>query len=364
MSHRPAPRYGRRRFFALAGLTAVAGAGVVVARAIGDHGTQAGGPASSPSGTGGARSPAGAAASNGGATISTHTPTPMKAKGPLLIHGAGDTNLDPSYIPAFRTYGYEHAWSGLDGLFERDDLSVVNCECAVSTRGSQSSDKPFHFRGDPAALPAMKAAGVDAANLGNNHAYDYGPEALLDTVAHMKANGIAPVGAGRNPAAANAPAVFERNGWTIAVIGFDKVVDPWPTAVAAPGHPGTADGHDLDAMVRATASAKKDADLVIVCIHWGVELDTAPRADDVALGNRLVDSGADVIFGGHAHRLQPLGTRNGRPIFYSLGNFVWPNFSVAGATTAVAEVRVRPQRRFTGRLLPAYISSPGHPVLR
>jgi poly-gamma-glutamate synthesis protein (capsule biosynthesis protein) len=101
-----------------------------------------------------------------------------------------------------------------------------------------------------------------------------------------------------------------------------------------------------------------------VCIHWGVELDTVPRPDDVSLGNRLVDAGADVVFGGHSHRLQPMGARNGRPIFYSLGNFVWPNFSVAGATTAVAEVRVTPQRRLTGRLLPAYISSPGHPVLR
>jgi hypothetical protein len=361
MSHRPQPRYGRRRFLALAGLTAVAGAGVAFARAIGDNGE---GSAAPPSPPGVSRSGQGAGAGTTPSEVSTRTPTPAKAKGPLLIHGAGDTNLDPSYIPAFRTYGYEHAWTGLGGLFERDDLSVVNCECAVSNRGSEYPGKEFNFRGDPAALPAMKAAGVDAANLGNNHAYDYGPEALLDTVANLKAHDIAPVGAGRDPAAANEPAIFERNGWTIAVVGFDKVVDPWPTAVAAPGHPGTADGHDLDAMVRATARAKKDADLVIVCIHWGVELDTVPRADDVVLGNRLVEAGADIIFGGHSHRLQPMGMRDGRPIFYSLGNFVWPNFSFAGATTAVAEVRVTPKGRFSGRLLPARITSPGHPVLR
>ncbi len=288
----------------------------------------------------------------------------MPAKRPLLIHAGGDTSLDPDYIPAFRAYGYEHAWTGLDGLFQRDDLTLVNCECPVSRRGERYPGKEFNFRGDPAALPAMRAAGVDVANLGNNHAYDYGPVALLDTIHNLRAHGIAPVGAGQDRVDAISPAILERQGWTIAVLGFDKVVDPYPTSVAAPGHPGTAAGHDVNAMLRATAAARRDADLVIVAIHWGVELDTAPRAEDRALGDRLIDAGADMIFGGHAHRLQPAGAHAGRPIFYSLGNFVWPHLSVAGSTTAVAEVRVTPAGRVTGRLLPAYIATSGHPVLR
>lgn len=78
----------------------------------------------------------------------------------------------------------------------------------------------------------------------------------------------------------------------------------------------------------------------------------------------MIEAGADVIFGGHSHRLQPLELYRGRPIFYSLGNFVWPNFSEGGSSTAVAEVRVNPQGRFTARMLPAFIEAPGHPVLR
>jgi poly-gamma-glutamate synthesis protein (capsule biosynthesis protein) len=101
-----------------------------------------------------------------------------------------------------------------------------------------------------------------------------------------------------------------------------------------------------------------------VAIHWGVELDTLPRAGDVHLAHRLVDAGADVIFGGHSHRLQPMGVYKGRPIFYGLGNFVWPRHSTAGATTAVAEVIVSPKGRFSGRLIPAFIEASGHPVLR
>jgi len=280
-----------------------------------------------------------------------------------MIHGAGDTNLDPSVITTFRTHGYDYAWSGMRGLFQRDDLTIVNCECAVSTLGTKVPGKSFNFRGDPAALPAMRTAGVDVANLGNNHAYDFGPTALLDTRKNLLTNGIAPVGAGEHSAAANAPAMFEVKGWTIAVVGFDKVVDPFPEAVAAPGHPGTADGHNENRMVAAVRAAKRDADLVIVAIHWGVELDTQPRPDDVVLGRRLVDAGADVIFGGHAHRLQPLGMHGDRPIFYSLGNFVWQNLSVAGSTTAVAEVRITPQGKVVPKLLPAYIQATGHPVL-
>jgi len=295
--------------------------------------------------------------------VSTLTPTPLPSRQALVIHGAGDTNLDPSVITTFRTHGYDYAWSGMRGLFERDDLTIVNCECAVSNLGAKVPGKSFTFRGDPAALPAMRAAGIDVANLGNNHAYDFGPTALLDTRKNLLANGIAPVGAGKDSAAANAPVMFEVKGWTIAVVGFDKVVDPFPEAVAAPGHPGTADGHDESRMIAAVRAARRDADLVIVAIHWGVELDTEPRSDDVVLGRRLVEAGADVIFGGHAHRLQPLGTHRDRPIFYSLGNFVWKNLSVATSTTAVAEVRITPQGNVVPRLLPAYIRAHGHPVL-
>jgi len=290
-----------------------------------------------------------------------HSTSPP-SRGRLVIHGAGDVNVDPGYIPNLRTRGYAWAWTGLGGLFRRDDLTVVNLECAVSNLGSPVP-KTFNFRCDPAALPSMRAAGVDVANLGNNHGYDYGPSALVDSRRNLREARIAPVGAGKDAREALSPALFEVNGWRIAVVGFDKVVDPYPEAVAGPDKPGTAAGHDEDAMVRAVRVADRKADIVIVDIHWGVELDTRPRQGDVDLGHRLIEAGADVIFGGHSHRLQPMETYRGRPIFYSLGNFVWPRHSTAGATTAVAEVTVSPSGRFRGRLIPAFIELSGHPVL-
>jgi poly-gamma-glutamate capsule biosynthesis protein CapA/YwtB (metallophosphatase superfamily) len=241
---------------------------------------------------------------------------------------------------------------------------VVNVECCVSDEGERWPGKEFSFRGDPDALPAMREAGVEVANLGNNHSYDYGPEALVDTRQNVIAAGLAAVGAGRNAQEANEPALFDRKGRRIAVIGLDQVVDPDPEAVATSTKPGTADGHDFDAMLEAVKKAKARADLLVVMIHWGVELDTQPRSYQVADGHDLIDAGADVILGSHSHRLQPMEMYKGRPILYSLGNFVWPNFSVAGSTTGVAEVKVDSKGGFHARLIPAFITAPGHPELR
>ncbi|MEX2457726.1 MAG: CapA family protein [Actinomycetota bacterium] len=292
----------------------------------------------------------------------TATPPTTPARGELLVHGTGDVNLDPNYIPNFQSHGYEYAWSGLDGLFRRDDLTIVNLECAVTTGGTKW-EKEFNFRGDPAALPVAREAGVEVANLGNNHSMDYGPDGLLDTRANLQANDIAPVGAGRNVAEANAPALFEINGWRIAVVGFGGVV-PWDAWLATESTPGMANGDDIASMVATVRAADAVADLVFVSIHWGVELDTTPRSEDVERAHAMIDAGADAIFGHHSHRLNPMDVYRGRPVFWGLGNFVWPNHSYEGSVTAVAEVRVTPSGRVTGKLLPAFIEDAGHPVLQ
>jgi hypothetical protein len=290
------------------------------------------------------------------------TPAVPAGRKRLVVHGTGDVNLDPDYVPALRAQGYEHAWSGLGDLFTADDLTVVNLECPVSTRGTRVPDKQFHFRCDPAALPAARAGGVDVANLANNHSRDYGPDALLDSIAYTEAAGIAPVGIGEDRAAANAPAIVERGGWRIAVLGFGGVV-PAPEWLAGPSRPGMANGDDIASMTAAVRAAARQADLVFVSIHWGAELDTEPRPDDVARAQAMIEAGADGVFGHHAHRLQPLGTHQDRPIAWGLGNFVWPRQSAPGSSTAVAEFVVEPDGTVRGCLLPAEIVSSGHPVL-
>src|SRR4029077_905176 len=115
----------------------------------------------------------------------------------------------------------------------------------VTNRGAQLT-KEFSFHGDPAALPAMRAAGVEVGDLSNNHAYDRGPDGLVDSRKNLLAAGIRPVGAGKDAAQAAAPAIFHLKGWTVAVVGIDEVIDP-DSEVATATKPGTAAGHDFDA---------------------------------------------------------------------------------------------------------------------
>ncbi|MET0566196.1 MAG: CapA family protein [Acidimicrobiia bacterium] len=296
-------------------------------------------------------------------TTTTTTPpaTTVPEKGYLVIQGTGDVATDPEYIPTLALEGWDHAWSGLDGLFLEDDLTVINLECAPSDLGSPL-DKAFVFRCPTETLPSMKANGIDVANLGNNHSGDFGKEALVDGRDQLTAVGISPVGAGRNAAEAGEPAMFDANGWKVAVVGFGGVA-PDDTWYATADTPGMRSGDDTPSMVEAVAAAEAEADLVVVTIHWGMELDTTPRQDDIERARAMIEAGADVIFGHHSHRMQPLETVGDAAVFWSLGNFVWPHNSVPSATTAVARAVVGPDGTIDSCLIPAYIETHGHPVL-
>jgi poly-gamma-glutamate capsule biosynthesis protein CapA/YwtB (metallophosphatase superfamily) len=296
------------------------------------------------------------------ATAAPATAAPVVAgrvvDGALVIHGGGDVNLDPRQLGLLRS-SYGAPWSGVRDLFRGDSLTVVNLECA-GAEGGTAQEKEFTFRCLPAAMPAMREAGVEVANQGNNHAGDYGPQLVVPARANLKAAGVWPVGAGKDASEANAPALFTVGGKKIAVVGFGGVV-PDPSWIATPTKPGVADGYDVDSMVRAVRAADEVADVVVVSIHWGAELDTEPRSDDIGRAEAMVHAGADVIFGHHAHRTQPLGWIGGRPVFYGLGNFVWPARG-AGAITAIGEALVRPDGTYSACLLPATIRG-GRPTL-
>ncbi|MGH2758224.1 MAG: CapA family protein [Actinomycetota bacterium] len=288
-----------------------------------------------------------------GTARATSAPT---AAGPqrLVVHGTGDVNLDPRQLGLART-SFAAPWDGVRELFGGDDLTIVNLECAPGA-GGVAQEKEFTFRCENGHTE-MRSAGVDVANLGNNHSLDYGSDAMLDGRRRLQTAGVTPVGAGRDAREANTAAVFDVKGWKVAVLGFGGVV-PEPGWIAGANHPGVADGYATASMVSAVKAADTIADLVFVAIHWGAELDTTPKPDDIARAHALIDAGADAIFGHHAHRLQPLELYNGRPIAYGLGNFVWPT----AGSTAVAQVVVEPDGSVTGCLLPARITG-GRPAL-
>ena len=288
---------------------------------------------------------------------------PAPTRRALVISGTGDVNLDPTFVRTFPIVGYAHAWTGLGGLFSTDDLTVVNLECSASSLGT-AWDKPYTFRCDPDALPSMAAAGVDVANLANNHATDYGFEAMLDARENLIDNGIAPVGAGKNSAEAYAPALFDINGWTVAVLGGGGVFPETGSWIATDDRPGMTNGDSVEHMTAAIRAADEIADLVIVTIHWGEQGATTPRAFEIELAEAFIDAGADGIFGHHQHRLNPLGWYRGKPIAWGLGNFVWQAYPERARRTAIAQFRFEPDGGIAACLVPVVIEESGHPVVQ
>lgn len=294
-------------------------------------------------------------------TLATTTTTTVPPAEPVVIHAVGDTNFDTGYIPNLAIHGYEYAFGGLSGLFTDDDLTIINLECTPSQLGAPL-DKAFTFRCDPSSLPVAREAGVDVANLANNHSQDFGTEAMLDGRANVNRAGIRAVGVGADLAEATAPTVVTVSEWRIAVLGMGGVV-PGGSWLATEDRAGMASGDDIDQMTAAVRAASEVADFVAVSIHWGWELETEPRADDRERAEAMIAAGADMIFGHHPHRLGDLEFIDGRPVFWTLGNFIWPRLSDAGATTAVARVVISADGAIEACLIPAFIETSGQPVL-
>ena len=200
------------------------------------------------------------------------------------------------------------------------DVAVVNAEMAISDRGS-AIDKEFVFRAPPPAAERIAAAGIDVASLANNHARDYGPDALLDTVALLETAGVVALGAGADDAAAYGYRVLHAGNVRVAFVATSMVV-PW-TFPAGPDRPGIASARPTDRTLESVRAAARAADVVIVVVHWGVERQTCPVAEQRDVAREFLDAGAEVVIGHHPHVLQPVEFDGGKLVAYSLGNFVW-----------------------------------------
>lgn len=231
------------------------------------------------------------------------------------VHGAGAADD-----------GYAWVLAPVADLLAAPDVMFANLETPVAPTANVGT-REFMFNAPVAAAAALAHAGVDVVSVTNNHAFDQGRPGFEETLERVPAAGLRPVGAG--PAGRSAgPTILEVNGLKIAILayayGFNQPGNDCP-----PRRPDCLQASLLDRArapedVRAAAAV---ADAVLVSIHWGVEYEAQPRAEDVDLARRLVDAGALAVIGHHPHVLQPVELVP-RPdggtalVAYSLGNFV------------------------------------------
>ncbi|HVM68914.1 MAG TPA: CapA family protein, partial [Gaiellaceae bacterium] len=284
-------------------------------------------------------------------TPTRRTPLAPLVVRPVVLAAGGDVNLGDRIGAAIADGGPDAPWAHVAPLLRAADLAVVNLECAVSDRGAPAA-KQYVFRGAPRSLGGLARAGVDAVSVANNHAYDYGAEAFLDTLAHARRHGVAPFGGGRDLAAARRPVVLERGGLRVALLGYSDVR---PLGVdAAPGKPGTARA-DTGWIAEDVRAARRRADVVVVYFHWGAELARTPDGRQRAFAEAALGAGAAVVLGAHPHVLQPLERRRGAVVAWSLGNFVFGAVSPGTTETGVLLVRLARDGARGAELVPARI---------
>ena len=241
----------------------------------------------------------------------------MLAGGDVLMDRSEPSGVDP----------FEFIEPALDSA----DLAVVNSEMAISDRGAPF-DKQYVFRAPPSAARRIATAGIDVVSLANNHAMDFGPEALVHTVNLLEDAGVVALGAGADREAAYRHRILEvKDGVRVAFVGVSMIVPR--NFPAGPGSAGIASARPPSRVLDSVRTAGGAADVVIAVVHWGVERTTCPSDAQRAFARDLMDAGADAVIGHHPHVLQPVEFSSGRLVAYSLGNFVWhPRWGITGET--------------------------------
>lgn len=249
---------------------------------------------------------------------------PLDEAAAISLSFVGDLLLGEYIQPWLTEQGYDYPFDKSRFHLSSAHITAGNLEMPITTRGTPA-EKTYVFKGDPAALEGLVNSGIDVVSLANNHTLDQGFEGLEDTIEHLNNAGIDHVGAGNDEIEAYAPHYIEKNGVKVAFLGASHVL-PVVEWKATKYQAGLAEAYVTDRIIAAIEEADRQADIVVVLVHWGKEREQTPTSSQVSLGHDFIDAGADIVVGSHPHVLQGFEQYKGKWIAYSLGNFVFSSY--------------------------------------
>lgn len=271
------------------------------------------------------------------ALILTGRAGPPERAPAITLVAVGDVQLGRGVGRAIARNGPDYPFEHVAPLIRQADLAIFNLECALSEDGIPI-EKRYSFKADPIVADGLARAGFDLAILANNHSVDCGRRALPETLSVLRSHNISPVGAGRSAAEAAAPLIVERSGLRIAVLARTFVL---PDGVIYREDVPTIAVYDSDRIEQDVRSAARQADIVVVSLHWGIEYARQPQESQRRIARGLVDAGADLVIGHHTHTPQPIERYRNGLIAYSLGNFVFDSHAEGGRRGLLLQCRVR-----------------------
>ena len=251
--------------------------------------------------------------------LPTATPSPTPDTRPVSVVITGDIMLARSVGARIEASDGLFPFAGTAEALKSFDLRIGNLECVVSTLGSPQP-KTYTFEAPLRAYDRLSAAGYQIVSVANNHSGDYGKAAFSDMLARLPTHGITPVGGGENRVQAHTPVIRRIHSTTIGVLAYCEI-EPSNFAAGAttPGHAWL----EPAAMRQDIAALRPQVDFLIVFTHWGVEYVLQENAHQQYLARLAIDAGSDLVVGAHPHVIQPYEIYHGKPIIYSLGNFVF-----------------------------------------
>lgn len=266
----------------------------------------------------------------------------------LLLQAVGDLMLGGRWEAQMARDGYRYPFARLAGELRKGDLTLANLEAPLTRRGEEYRDKRFRFRVDPAAAAALRWAGITTVTLANNHSMDFGMTGLRDTIACLDKAGIGWCGAGADLAEAGQVRFFALKGKTVALLAVSLTLPEQFWATQRSG--GTMPLQERR-LREAITAARRQADIVLVTVHWGEEGTARLRPCQPRLARMMIDSGADVVIGHHPHVVQGVERYGRGLIFYSLGNFVFATKSRLNGHGLMIRLRLNGKLR-SAELLP------------
>ncbi|TCZ74259.1 CapA family protein [Paenibacillus albiflavus] len=260
---------------------------------------------------------------------------------PVHLIFAGDAMMDWSVKEAIREKGPDYPFQYVREEVSAADLAFVNLETAVTTHRVKDTNQIYNFKSDPISLSGIKNAGFDLVSISNNHVLDYKQQGFLETLQHLEQTGLRYVGGGRNKEQAYAAQLFKIKGQKIKILAFSRFI-PTGEWFAQTDQPGVAEAYNKNSVLPVIKRERAGADYLLVYMHWGVEKTHTPQQWQREYAYQMIDAGADAIIGSHVHVLQGYEFYHGKPIAYSIGNFLFPDYvKGAKADTGLLNVTLR-----------------------
>jgi poly-gamma-glutamate synthesis protein (capsule biosynthesis protein) len=244
----------------------------------------------------------------------------LEKSGVVTVSFAGDLLLDRGVEKQIQISGIQNLFSGITHLLKSCDYNTANLECPA-TEIQAPVIKKFVFNSDPGLLPHLKSFGLTHLVLANNHTYDQGRRGVQSTLNNLIKAGIEPIGLGSTNDKACSPVMISEH---VAV--FASVQMPLENWMFMPEEPGPCQSTISELCGKIDDFKGKNPDVyIIVTLHWGVEFQHTPYQQQRIDTRALINAGADIIIGHHPHVVQTIEFFKSKPIFYSIGNFIFDN---------------------------------------